>query len=1208
MSIHVALNHVTHYRYDRRVNLGPQVVRLRPAPHARTPVLSYSLRIEPAGHFINWQQDPFGNHLARLVFPEKTREFKVTVDLVAEMSVYNPFDFFLEPEAEQFPFRYAPELAHDLVPYLVKCESTPRFAQFVASIALEPQRTIDFLVGLNQRLQKEIGYVIRMEPGVQTPEETLEKAMGSCRDTGWLLVQTFRHLGLAARFVSGYLIQLQPDVKALDGPSGAEHDFTDLHAWCEVYLPGAGWVGLDPTSGLLAGEGHIPVACTPEPGSAAPVTGGVDECEVEFSHHMQVSRIHESPRVTKPYTEEQWRAIEALGHVVDGRLAAQDVRLTMGGEPTYVAVGDRDAAEWNTDALGPTKRGFATELVQRLREKYGSGGFLHFGQGKWYPGEQLPRWALSIYWRTDGQPCWTDPALFADERRPQRHTAADAERFIRTLTRRLGLEDRWVQPGYEDTWYYLWRERRLPINVDPFDARLDDELERARLRRVFAQRLDAPVGYVLPLKREWRVGLAGPAWMTGPWFLRDERLYLMPGDSPMGYRLPLDSLPWAARGDQPWMLQADPFAPKPALPSAAAMRMQQVLSGPGGGGDASTADASARGAAAGEGAGVGGRGGDGTGEGDDGAPQALSWLGDVAVAAGPGVERMGTEHDPAVPSARSPLAPPRRFESADHITRTALCVEVRDPQRANGPKAEVWAEKTLGGKSGVLYVFMPPLRFVEDYLELLAAVEATAAELGVQIVLEGYPPPRDPRLKLLAVTPDPGVIEVNIHPSSNWGELVDHTEFLYEAAHQCRLSAEKFMVDGRHTGTGGGNHFVLGGATPADSPFLRRPDLLASLVTYWHNHPSLSYLFSGLFIGPTSQHPRFDEARGDQVYEVEIALGEIERQMALHGQAVGGVSSAGGMPPWLIDRTLRNLLVDVTGNTHRTEFCIDKLYSPDGPTGRLGLLELRAFEMPPHARMSLAQQLLMRALVAWFWREPFKLGGGRGATLLTRWETGLHDRFMLPTFVQMDFDDVLADLRAAGFAFDDAWFAPHFSFRFPLIGEVAAAGLQLTLRNALEPWHVMGEEGSAGATVRFVDSSLERLEVKVSGLNHNRHVVTVNGRALPLAPTGRVGEAVCGVRYRAWQPPSALHPTIGVHAPLTFDVVDTWMSRSLGGCRYHVAHPGGRSYDTFPVNAYEAESRRLARFFRFGHTPGRMTVQPAVPSLESPFTLDLRRP
>ena len=1163
MSIHVALNHVTHYRYDRRVTLGPQVVRLRPAPHCRTRILSYSLRVEPAQHFINWMQDPFANHLARLVFPEMTREFKVTVDLVAEMSVLNPFDFFLEPEAENFPFSYTAEAARDLLPYLAKDELTPKFKAFVDSVSLETQRTIDFLVGINQRLQREISYLIRMEPGVQTPEVTLTNGSGSCRDTGWLLVQTLRHLGLAARFVSGYLIQLKPDVKSLDGPSGAEVDFTDLHAWCEVFLPGAGWIGLDPTSGLLAGEGHIPVACTPEPSTAAPVSGAVDESEVEFSHHMEVTRIYESPRVTLPYTDAQWAAIEKLGHDVDARLQHQDVRLTMGGEPTFVAVDDRDAAEWNTDALGPTKRGLATELVHRLAAKYGQGAFLHFGQGKWYPGEQLPRWALSICWRADGQPCWNDPSWFADERDTQRYSAADAETFLHTLTRRLGLAAKFVQPAYEDTYYYLWRERRLPVNVDPFDARLDDEMERARLARVFNQGLSAVVGHVLPLKREWSVGgeakqapelwSPGPAWVTGPWFLRDDRMYLIPGDSPMGYRLPLDSQAWAAKGDRPWTMAQDPFAPQASLPSAAALRMQQAV--------ASTAAW-----------GLTGRG---------------TVAGSVADA-----KAAGTEHAPAHAFPRDPLAVPAPFESAGELTRTALCVEVRDPQRGNGPKAE----REHGGKSGVLYLFMPPLKFLEDYLELLAAIEATCVETGMKIVIEGYGPPRDPRLKTLAVTPDPGVIEVNIHPAHNWAELVDHTEFLYDAAHRTRLSTEKFMLDGRHTGTGGGNHFVLGGATPADSPFLRRPDVLASLITYWHNHPSLSYLFSGMFIGPTSQAPRFDEGRSDQVYEVEIGLNELERQIGVYG-------SSGTVPPWVVDRTLRNLLVDVTGNTHRSEFCIDKLYSPDGPTGRLGLLELRAFEMPPHARMSLAQQLLLRALLAWFWKQPYR---GHGATRLTRWGTGLHDRFLLPSFVQMDFDDVMADLQGAGFAFDGAWFAPHFAFRFPLVGDVAVMGMELTLRNALEPWHVMGEEGSPGGTVRYVDSSLERLELKATGMNGNRHVLTVNGRALPMQPTGRVGEFVCGVRYRAWQPPSALHPTIKVHVPLTFDIVDSWHQRSLGGCRYHVAHPGGRNHDAFPVNAYEAESRRLARFFRFGHTPGRLDVKPAVPSQEHPFTIDLR--
>ncbi|WP_323117868.1 transglutaminase family protein [Burkholderia alba] len=1133
MSIHVALHHTTRYRYDRLITLGPQVVRLRPAPHCRTPILSYSMRVEPAQHFVNWQQDPFANYMARLVFPEQTTRFEITVDLVAEMSVYNPFDFFLEERAERFPFDYDAAVRQELAPYLAcdpETSASPAFRAYLASVDRTVAGTVNFLVALNRQLQNDIRYLVRLEPGVQTPEQTLRLASGSCRDSGWLLVQLCRHLGLAARFVSGYLIQLTPDVKSLDGPSGTSVDFTDLHAWCEVYLPGAGWIGFDPTSGLLAGEGHIPLACTPQPTSAAPVEGMIDDCEVEFEHEMAIARIYESPRVTLPYSDAQWSDVLALGERVDAALAAGDVRLTQGGEPTFVSIEDRDGAEWNTDALGPTKRGYATSLVQKLRDEYGEGGFLHFGQGKWYPGEQLPRWALSIFWRADGETVWHDPALFADEREPSPYTTADAERFIHSLSARLGLSAAHIEPGYEDVWYYLWRERRLPVNVDPFDSRLDDELERARLRKVFDRKLDSVIGYVLPLKPlETNPGLSGPRWETGPWFFRDERMYLMPGDSPMGYRLPLDSLPWVSRADFPYLIERDPFAPQPALPGADALRARYLSAG-----DAPRYLGGPR-----------------------GAPAART------------VMQASAGADGETPSLDALKRAPARFESAAGVTRTALCVEVRN---------------------GVLYVFMPPLAALEDYLELLNAVELTARSLEAKLVLEGYPPPRDARLKMLQVTPDPGVIEVNIHPAHDFGELVQHTEFLYDAAFRTRLSSEKFMVDGKHVGTGGGNHFVLGGATPADSPFLRRPDLLASLIGYWHNHPSLSYLFSGLFIGPTSQAPRVDEARNDQLYELDLAFAEIQRNTLLYGQE---------MPPWLVDRVLRNILIDVTGNTHRSEFCIDKLYSPDSATGRLGLLELRAFEMPPHARMSIVQQLLLRALVARFWRAPYTVA-------LTRWGTGLHDRFMLPAFLRMDFDDVLTEMRDAGFDFDPAWFAPHFEFRFPLYGQIAVRGIQLSLRGALEPWHVMGEEGAPGGTVRYVDSSLERLEVFVTGLNDNRHVVTVNGVALPLQPTGTVGEYVAGVRYKAWAPPSALHPTLGVHAPLTFDIVDTWMQRSLGGCQYHVAHPGGRNYATFPVNAYEAESRRLARFVSMGHTPGRMTAAPAAPSREFPFTLDLR--
>ncbi len=1153
MSIHVALNHVTHYRYDRPINLGPQVVRLRPAPHSRTRILSYSMRVEPATHFINWQQDPQSNYLARLVFPDKTTSFRIEIDLVAEMSVLNPFDFFLEPSAEHYPFAYEAELSRELAPYMIKAPEladAPAFQAYVASVSREKTPTNDWLVSINQKLQRDIGYLVRMEPGVQTPEETLVKASGSCRDTGWLLVQLLRHLGLAARFVSGYLIQLKSDVKSLDGPSGTEIDFTDLHAWCEVFLPGAGWIGLDPTSGLLAGEGHIPLACSPEPSSAAPVSGEIDECETTFEHSMSVTRVWEAPRVTLPYTEEQWATIEKLGHQVDDDLRKNDVRLTQGGEPTFVSVDDREGAEWNTEAMGPTKRILSADLMDKLRAKYGDGGLLHYGQGKWYPGEQLPRWSLNLFWRKDKEPVWTHPEMFASEHKDYGVTDVEARKFLKGVAKRLGLNSQYVFPAYEDVWYYLWRERKLPANVDPFDARLSDPLERDRLRKVFSQGLDKVVGHVLPVARN---PSGAPRWTTGPWFLRADRCYLVPGDSAMGYRLPLDSQPWAKDSDLPWVYppdQSQSFAP---LPSYQRLRYanENVEPAPGFVPGAGLGPAGFAGAAGGVSAAAAGNG---AGAGSFGERSRAALAGDKSAA--------------AVTAAA--LAPPGRFESAGAVTRTAMSAEPRN---------------------GRLYIFMPPTVALEDYLELVAAIEDTALEMKLPVIMEGYEPPKDPRLALLRVTPDPGVIEVNVHPAHSWGELVDQATHLYEAAHQTRLSTEKFMVDGRHTGTGGGNHFVLGGATVADSPFLRRPDLLTSMVAYWHNHPALSYLFSGLFVGPTSQAPRVDEARNDSVYEIEIAFSELKRLKAERGD----------VPPWLVDRLMRNLLIDVTGNTHRAEFCIDKMYSPDGPTGRLGLLEMRAFEMPPHARMSLMQQLLMRALVSRFWKTPYT------PERLKRWGTELHDRFMLPHFIWQDLCDVLTELGEAGYAIEPEWFAPHLNFRFPRLGDFEAEGVKVELRLALEPWHVMGEEGAPGGTARFVDSSVERIQLVATGLVGDRHVLTCNGRQIPMQPTGKVGEFIGAVRYRAWNPPSALHPSIGVHAPLTFDLVDTWMSRSMGGAQYHVAHPGGRSYDTFPVNMLEAEARRLARFFRTGHTPGKMSVPKEERNPNFPFTLDLRR-
>jgi len=477
----------------------------------------------------------------------------------------------------------------------------------------------------------------------------------------------------------------------------------------------------------------------------------------------------------------------------------------------------------------------------------------------------------------------------------------------------------------------------------------------------------------------------------------------------------------------------------------------------------------------------------------------------------------------------------------------------------------------------------------EDYLDLVAGIETAVTELGTPVIIEGETPPRDPRLNKLAVTPDPGVIEVNLHPSKTWDELVERTTVLYDEARLTRLGTEKFMLDGRHTGTGGGNHILIGGESPQNSPVLRRPDLLRSLLTYWQNHPSLSWLFSSLFIGPTSQAPRIDEARNDSLYELEIAFKELDRN----------VNKFGYTPPWLCDRLFRNLLIDASGNTHRSEFSIDKLYSQESSAGRLGLVEMRAFEMPPHARMSLAQHLLLRGLVAKFWKEPYK-------NELVRWGTDIHDRWMLPHYCETDFRDVINDLREAGYPFQHEWFAPHFEFRFPRIGDFEQRDLEIELRTALEPWHVLGEEPGGGGTVRYVDSSLERLQVKANGLAGDRFAITVNGHRVPLHPTGTNGEGVAGVRYRAWQPPVCLQPTIAPHAPLRFDLYDTWNQRSLGGCTYHVAHPGGLSHDKFPVNSYEAESRRLSRFFRHGHKQGKFTPPPPVPNGDFPFTLDLR--
>ncbi len=1112
MAIHVGIKHVTCYRYDRPVALSPHVMRLRPAPHTRTPIHDYQFEVSPGNHRLYWQQDPFGNTVARVIFPERVEELKVAVKLVAEMTVINPFDFFVEKYAENYPFKYDALLRQELEPYFEITESGPLLIDWLKNVDRRKRHINLFLVALNQRLQQDIDYAIRFDPGVQSSEETLEKRLGSCRDTGWLLVQILRHLGLAARFVSGYLVQLTADQKSLDGPSGPEHDFTDLHAWAEVYVPGAGWIGLDPTSGLFAGEGHIPLACTPDPVSAAPITGFSDKCEVTFDFENEVRRVHEDPRVTKPYTETQWSAIRQLGRAIDVELSDLDVRLTMGGEPTFVSIDDMEGAQWNTQALGVHKRERAGVLLKRLKKAFAPGGLLHYGEGKWYPGEPLPRWALGCFWRTDGQPLWHNDRLLADEQRDYGFSVDDARRFGEHLAGHLGIETSFLIPAFEDWLHYLWREARQPADLDiiaiPWARQFRDDLSLA-----LARGLDTPVGFALPLRWDKKQN----RWQSGPWEFASDTMYLSPGGSPMGLRLPLTQLSWKAEVEHEIVdTRAHTVSKEPAVTHS------------------STEPA---------------------------------------------------DFDVPLTADAEPELIRRRFRRWTGVPHTALCIEPRH---------------------GRLYVFVPPLKAVEHFLALIAAIGQTAAELDMPVVLEGYPPPDSALIGFLKVTPDPGVIEVNIHPASNWDELEHNTVTLYEEARLSRLGTEKFMMDGRHTGTGGGNHVTLGGPTPTDSAFVRRPDLLRSLLTFWQHHPSLSYLFSGLFIGPTSQAPRVDERGIALLDELELSLDEADK--------------AG--TPKVMNRALRSFLTDVTGNTHRAEFCIDKFYSKDSATGRQGLVEFRAFEMPPHARMSLAQMLLLRALIARFWKQPYRHP-------LVHWGTALHDRFLLPHYTWVDFASVIQELNEAGYPLQLEWYAPFLEFRFPVYGRVAYGDVKLELHMALEPWHVLGEEATAQREARVVDSAVERLQVTCHGFDPRRYILTCNGRRVPLQSTAEYGTYVAGVRYKAWKAGFGLHPTIEVHAPLVFDLHDRRLGRSIGGCVYHVSHPGGVGYETFPVNPYEAESRRISRFWSWGHTSGdvpppswatalqqryRTTTPEAMrdPASEQtnanyPCTLDLRR-
>ncbi len=1076
----VRIHHESRYTYGEPVLLGPHVVRLRPAEHARAKVLSYNLAIAPDCE-VRWQYDPFGNRIARLAFAagKPIDTLSLSVDLALEIRPVNPFDFFVDDRCRELPLTYPDELDRELLPFLASAHAPTgsRLSSFLESIPPRGYVT-DHLVLLNQKVASEIRYILRAETGIQTSEQTLAEGRGSCRDSAVLLCDALRAQGFAARFVSGYLVQLADEGNIPDLAKGVVSDVVDLHAWCEVYVPGAGWIGLDGTSGLLCGEGHVPLACTANPSLAAPIDGtaSAPSSRVEFT--MEVVRLGHEPRPRVPYTDEQWNALRESSRAIDQSLAAQNVRLTMGGEPTYTSREHPREPEWNEDALGPTKWTHGLRLAAQLFPRLASRGIVMRRVGKSYPGESLPRWALDLIWRKDGEPLWRDASLLDLESARDTNEKAsldDAQRFVRALEAQLGLPQTAIE-GYEDPWIAIVHEMNLPLDVDPLRAELEDPEERRTLARMLGRGLKTPVGYALPLSR------TDEGWTSSRWSFTRGHLFLLFGDSPMGLRLPLDRL-----GGTPY-------------------------------------------------------------------PE---WQRDVTQGPrAPLMQRRETERTVAAHAS---------VLSTDEVVHTALCVEPRE---------------------GALYVFLPPVPSADDFAELLAAIETVASSLGTRVRLEGYPPPNDPRLGGASITPDPGVIEVNLPVTEHFDEYVALHETISDAARHAGLTCEKYQLDGREIGPGGGHHLTLGGPSTIESPFLQRPELLAGLLRYVQTHPSLSYLFTGIFVGPTSQAPRTDEAREDSLDELELALARAEQAIAPE--------------PWLTDRIFRNLLVDLTGNTHRTEISIDKLYDPHGVAGRQGILELRAFEMPPHERMACAQMLLVRAIMLRLVNEPYRAP-------LVRWGNELHDRFMLPHYLWADFGDVARDLNEHGAALSQQWYRPFLDWRFPIFGTIEQDDIVLEVRTALEPWHVLGEAPTAFGTSRYVDSSLERIQVRVDGITEGRHIVAVNGLFLPMRPTGRASERVAGIRFRAWQPPHCLHPEIGLHHPLRIDLIDTWARRSLGAATYHVWHPEGRGYDEPPLTAFEAAARRAQRFTTEGHAPYPADPIATSPHPSQPFTLDLRR-
>ena len=1098
MSTRIALRHRIEQRFERRVNLSTHWLRLRPAPHAHG-IEAYSLKVNAEPHFLNWARDPYENQVARLDLPEPISLLGFDLELIADLEAVNPFDFLVEPYASRYPFEYPEQLRKELMPYLRLDQPGPRLTAWIESLDRKPAYIAEHIGQINRRVQQDLTATKEIPQGAVELEAVLGQGKGSPWELAWLLTLSLRGLGLAARFTSGYRVRLSPEENGTDEAA--------LHAWSEVYLPGAGWIGLDPSLGLFAAEGYIPLASAPVPLNTQPIVGYREHCRETRSEALGLRRLQPRP-ANWPYEAGQWADIRATGELIDQALRAADIRLSVGTGLCFVAAWSGHAPEWSTTALGPSKRSMAEELLTRLWARLIPGGFIHVGQGEWYAGEPLPRWRLNGFARADGRPIWRNPDLLSRKRQPFAVNAEDARSFTEALADRLGLDKSYVTAAYEDGLHELW-SRRVAFAQGPCAEDLRDPERRLALATRLSETSADPKGYVLPVR--WNP--TRNRWASGEWAFRRGGLFLTPGDSALGYRLPLDSLPAGDEG----LPETDPercqFDERPVLPDACG-------------------ELSAR----------------------------FTRLCPPETA----VEQADQAWQPA------------------HPPRTALCVEVRE---------------------GQLHVFLPPLTHLEHYLELVATIEAVAAEFDAPLVLEGYEPPEDYRLLRLSVEPEAGILKLFLPEAGTFGHQLAWLRTAYEEAAQTGLRSERIMADGKRLAPGGRMDLALGGVTPADSPFLRRPDLLRSLISYWQRHPSLSYFFVGRAIGPGGPAPRPDEGRDDALYELSIAL---ERMPVGEHPA-----------PWIADRLLRHLLVDPAGDIRQAEIRIDALYPPESSSLRLGRVTLRAFESPPDVQMAALQSLLVMGLLGYFARMPQRVE-------LVNWGPDLHDRFMLPHVLWDDLGTVIGELNEAGYPFQLEWFRPLLELQFPLRGRVQLGDITFELRAAHEPWPLLAEEVTAAGKARFVDSANQRLEVRCLGLIPDRHVLACNGHRVSQRAIGVQGEYVAGVRYKAANPRSTLHPTKPPIDALVFDLIDTWTGRVLGGCTYVPPHPAIWGPAGAPAVLPEIreelreESRRIApvilppwssggEFLPNGSGATYLTPPPEEIDLRYPFLLDLSR-